>query len=119
MNCGLFFINYQCKLQELLIEDLVLQLVSTILIETMFTCHTITATITLVIPIIVMWAEYCLTVALFRHNNFLFFSVRPVPRPQGVESGGGALSGVNSREALLAVAGVHIVGQRSSPLLKR
>ena len=80
---------------------------------------TITAAITLAIPIILMWAGCYLTDIFFRRNNFLFFSVRPVPRPQGVESGGGAPSGVNSREALLAVAGVHIVGQKSSPLLNR
>lgn len=47
------------------------------------------------------------------------FVVRPVTRPQGVESGGGA-SPFTSREALLAVAGVHIVGQsKRSPLLEK
>ena len=50
----------------------------------------------------------------------IFYIVRPVVRPKGVESGGVIPPGGNTRDALLAVAGVQMINQsKRSPLLAK
>ena len=67
----------------------------------------------------------CMYVCIYNYNYYcgkclIFYIVRPVVRPKGVESGGVIPPGGNTRDALLAVAGVQMINQsKRSPLLAK